>query len=129
MRSLVSHTFYERSHPTLEENPGGCLDLGDATYEETAAGVRCEGARWHEAPYTVLMEGARREGFRAVSLLGGPRAGAAARRPRTWADAAEAAVRGAPRFADALADGPASGGHADLRAGRASWGRWSRTRR
>ena len=23
VRSLVSHTFYERSHPTLEENPGG----------------------------------------------------------------------------------------------------------
>ena len=53
----MSHTFYERSHPTLEENPGGLLDLADATYVETPTGVRCEGARWVEAPYTVLMEG------------------------------------------------------------------------
>ena len=35
IRSLVSHTFYERSHPTQEENPGGLLDLADATYVET----------------------------------------------------------------------------------------------
>ncbi|HET9899752.1 MAG TPA: acyclic terpene utilization AtuA family protein, partial [Actinomycetes bacterium] len=55
VRSLVSHTFYERSHPTLEENPGGVLDLGDATYVETEHGVRCSGARWHERPYTVLV--------------------------------------------------------------------------
>ena len=70
VRSLVSHTFYERSHPTLEENPGGVLDLGDATYVETERGVRCSGARWHERLYTVLVEGARREGFRAISMLG-----------------------------------------------------------
>ena len=104
VRSLVSHTFYERSHPTQEENPGGLLDLADATYVETPTGIRCEGARWVEAPYTVLMEGARREGFRAVSLLG-VREPALLAQARSWADSAEAAVVNAPRFADAVRDG------------------------
>ena len=104
VRSLVSHTFYERSHPTLEENPGGCLDLGDATFEETAAGVRCEGARWLPRPYTVLLEGARRVGFRAITVLG-VREPSLLHQLRAWADAAEQAVRDAPRFADALAQG------------------------
>jgi hypothetical protein len=104
VRSLVSHTFYERSHPTLEDNPGGTLDLSAATYTETATGVRCEGAVWHPAPYTVLMEGARREGFRAVSLLG-VREPELLAQARGWADAAEAQVKAAPRFAQAFASG------------------------
>ncbi len=108
IRSLVSHTFYERAHPTLEENPGGALDLSAATYEELAidgrVAVRCEGARWIEAPYTVLMEGARREGFRAVTLLG-VREPELLAQARTWTDAAEVAVAAAPRFADAIAEG------------------------
>lgn len=104
VRSLVSHTFYERSHPTLEENPGGCLDLAAATYTETVDGVRCEGARWIERPYTVLVEGARREGYRAVSMLG-VREPALLAQVRAWADAAEDAVRTAPRFAVHVAAG------------------------
>lgn len=102
--SLVSHTFYERSHPTQEENPGGLLDLADATFVATATGIRCEGARWDPKPYTVLMEGARREGFRAVTLLG-VREPELLAQARSWADRAEAAVRDAPRFADAVATG------------------------
>ena len=44
-------------------------------------GVRCTGARWIERPYTVLLEGARHEGFRAISMLGVREPCAAARRP------------------------------------------------
>ncbi len=80
------------------------LDLGAATYTDTELGVRCEGARWHEAPYTVLMEGARREGFRAVSLLG-VREPALLAQARSWTDAAEAQLAAAPRFARAFAEG------------------------
>ena len=108
VRSLVSHTFYERAHPTLEENPGGTLDLGEATYADVVTdgvpGVRCEGARWHEAPYTLLLEGARREGFRAVSLLG-VREPALLEQARAWTDAAERSTLEAPRFAAAVAEG------------------------
>jgi hypothetical protein len=105
VRSLVSHTFYERAHPTLEENPGGVLDLSGATYVATPdGGVRCTGARWHERPYTVLLEGARHEGYRAVSLLG-VREPALLAQARAWTDAAERTLRESDRFAGAVADG------------------------
>jgi hypothetical protein len=105
VRSLVSHTFYERAHPTLEENPGGVLDLADARYAAVdGGGVRCEGARWHERPYTVLLEGARREGFRAISMLG-VREPALLAQARSWTDAAEQTLRTSDRFAGAVADG------------------------
>lgn len=104
VRSLVSHTFYERSHPTWEENPGGALDLSQATYSETELGIRCEGAQWHQAPYTLLMEGARRRGYRSVTLLG-VREPELLAQARAWTDAAEDAVRQAPRFAEAVASG------------------------
>jgi hypothetical protein len=104
VRSLVSHTFYERAHPTLEENPGGCLDLSRARYTETDQGVRCSGARWIERPYTVLLEGARHEGFRAISMLG-VREPALLAQAREWTDGAERALRGSDRFAGAIADG------------------------
>lgn len=105
VRSLVSHTFYERAHPTLEENPGGVLDLSAAGYEPTPDdGVRCSGARWHERPYTVLLEGATRTGFRAVTMLG-VREPALLAQARSWTDAAEETLRGSDRFAGAIADG------------------------
>ena len=103
-RSLVSHTFYERVHPTLEENPGGCLDLTDATYLETEQGVRCAGARWLDRSYTVLVEGARREGFRAISMLG-VREPSLLAQIRDWTDGAEQALRSSPRFAGHVASG------------------------
>ena len=117
VRSLVSHTFYERAHPSLEENPGGCLDLTAATYEPTGDGVWCAGAQWIERPYTVLVEGAHREGYRAISMLG-------VRDPRLlgqirdWARAAEEAVRGSPRFAEHVACRSLAGLDAHLRARR-----------
>jgi hypothetical protein len=104
VRGLVSHTFYERSHPTIEENPGGTLDLGDATYTETGLGVRCVGAKWIEAPYTVLMEGARREGFRAICALG-VREPSLLEQIREWTDSAERDLRAAARFTEALRSG------------------------
>lgn len=104
IRSLVSHTFYERSHPTLEPNPGGTLDLTQATYTETPLGIRCEGARWHDAPYTVLLEGARQVGHRAICFLG-VREPELLRQIRDWTNDAEFAVRAAPRFADDVREG------------------------
>lgn len=104
VRSLVSHTFYERAHPTLEENPGGCLDLSAARYEETDRGVRCTGAQWVERPYTVLLEGAKHEGFRAISMLG-VREPALLGQIRDWTDRAERTLRESDRFAGAIATG------------------------
>ena len=70
VKSLASHSFYERSDPTKEDNPGGTLDLGDCEYEVVADGVRVSGARWIDAPYTVLVEGAELAGYRSIVLMG-----------------------------------------------------------
>jgi hypothetical protein len=70
MKSLASHSFYERSDPTKEDNPGGTLDLGGCEYEIVEDGIRSRGAQWRDAPYTVLVEGAELAGYRSIVLMG-----------------------------------------------------------
>ena len=70
-RSIASHSMYERDNPFMEKNPGGYLDLTDATYREVpGSGVRSQGAIWVDTPYTVKLEGARREGYRTIAVFG-----------------------------------------------------------
>ena len=70
-RSIAGHSMYERDNPFRERNPGGYLDLTEAWYEQTAdGGVRSQGATWVDEPYTVKLEGARRNGYRTVSFFG-----------------------------------------------------------
>lgn len=68
--SLSAHSFYERANPWKEENPGGYLDLGNVSYESTELGVRCSGAKWVNEPYSVVIEGVKKLGERAISILG-----------------------------------------------------------
>lgn len=69
--SVVAHAFYERSSPHREENPGGALDITEARYEQyDEKTVRVKGSRWIPAPYTVKLEGAKRVGYRTISILG-----------------------------------------------------------
>jgi hypothetical protein len=98
VRSLIGHTLYERAHPTVEENPGGALDLGAATYEQLELGVRCEGAAWIPAPYTVLLEGASSQGFRAITMLG-VREPELLRQIRDWTGRIEEMIASSERFA------------------------------
>jgi hypothetical protein len=70
IRSIAAHCFYERSNPFQETNPGGVLDLTEVTYEQLDANsVRCEGARWVDAPYSVLIEGAKLLGYRTIAVM------------------------------------------------------------
>jgi hypothetical protein len=60
VRSVASHALYERSDPASEENPGGVLDISQATYEQVdERSVRCSGARWIPSEYFVKVEGVR----------------------------------------------------------------------
>jgi hypothetical protein len=69
--SVAAHAFYERPDPTRELNPGGALDLSGAKYEPyDERTVKVSGSRWIPAPYTIKIEGARRVGFRTISILG-----------------------------------------------------------
>ena len=70
-RSIASHSMYERDNPFMEKNPGGYLDLTHADYTEVpGSGVRSQGAIWVDTPYTIKLEGARREGYRTIAVFG-----------------------------------------------------------
>ncbi len=69
--SVAAHGFYERPDPLCEPNPGGALDLSGAKYEAfDERTVKVSGSRWIPAPYTVKIEGARKVGFRTISVCG-----------------------------------------------------------
>lgn len=71
VRNLAAHSFYERPNPFREENPGGYLDLEEATYEQLdKMSVRVQGAKWGDTPYTVKLEGAASMGYRAINVAG-----------------------------------------------------------
>lgn len=67
--TVSAHMLYENSNPHILYEPGGYLDVADATYRAVdAASVRVEGAKWVPGPYTVKLEGARIAGYQTVSL-------------------------------------------------------------
>ena len=64
IRSVATHSFYERENPAEERNPGGVLDLSNAHYEQVdERSVRCSGAIWRPEPYTVKIEGVKSLGY------------------------------------------------------------------
>ena len=70
--SVAAHTLYEKTNPYVLPGPGGSLDLTGTRFEqETERTVRVSGSRFIPSPrYTVKLEGARRIGFRTVSIAG-----------------------------------------------------------
>lgn len=70
--SVTGHAFYERSDPSKEANPGGALDISEASYTQLDYDtVRVQGARWIEAEeYTVKLEGVTQTGYRSICIAG-----------------------------------------------------------
>jgi hypothetical protein len=69
--SIAAHTLYEKSDPMRLPGPGGVLDLAQTTFEQVDANsVRVAGSRHFATPYALKLEGARRVGFRTVSIAG-----------------------------------------------------------
>ncbi|MCU9848075.1 DUF1446 domain-containing protein [Defluviimonas sp. WL0024] len=67
--TVSAHMLYENSDPFLLYEPGGVLDVTDATYAALDdRRVRVEGSVWRPGPYTVKLEGARIAGYQTVSL-------------------------------------------------------------
>lgn len=68
--TVSAHMLYENSDPFILYEPGGYLDVTDATYaalDDTR--VRVTGSKWVPADrYTVKLEGARPAGFQCVLL-------------------------------------------------------------
>ncbi|MCL2663488.1 MAG: DUF1446 domain-containing protein [Oscillospiraceae bacterium] len=70
--SVAAHTLYEKTDPCILPGPGGHLDLTKTRFEqETDNIVRVSGSRFIPSPtYTVKLEGARKIGYRTVSIAG-----------------------------------------------------------
>lgn len=70
--SVAAHSLYEKADPYLMHFPGGAIDLRATTFEQlTPRAVRVRGTRFLKAdPYTLKLEGARRVGYRTISIAG-----------------------------------------------------------
>ncbi len=68
--TVLAHMLYENSDPFILHEPGGHLDVTDASYtalDDTR--VRVEGSEWHAArDYTVKLEGARITGYQTLLM-------------------------------------------------------------
>ena len=70
--SVAAHSLYEKSDPYLMHFPAGAIDLRETTFEQlTPRAVRVRGTRFIKAEqYTLKLEGARRVGYRTISIAG-----------------------------------------------------------
>ena len=69
--TVSAHMLYENSDPYILHEPGGHLDVREATYTALdQRRVRVEGSKWVPAKsYTVKLEGARISGYQVVTLV------------------------------------------------------------
>jgi hypothetical protein len=70
--SVAAHTLYEKTNPYVLPGPGGALDLTGTTFEQTGErAVTVRGSRFAPTErYALKLEGAKRIGFRTVSIAG-----------------------------------------------------------
>ena len=71
-QSVAAHTLYEKTNPYILPGPGGMLDLRETKFEQdTDRVVKVTGTKFIPAEkYTVKLEGAKRIGYRTVSIAG-----------------------------------------------------------
>lgn len=71
VEAVAAHSMYERESHMQVELPGGILDKrGSGLSQETDSVVKVWGTKFIKKPYTVLLEGAGRVGWRTIAVLG-----------------------------------------------------------
>jgi hypothetical protein len=69
--TVSAHMLYENSDPFRLAEPGGVLDVTDASYAAVdERRVRVTGSRWETKPYTMKLEGAGGGPFQTIMLVG-----------------------------------------------------------
>jgi len=70
--SVAAHTLYEKTDPCILPGPGGHLDLTETKFEqETENTVKVRGSKFIPSEvYSLKLEGARKIGYRTVSIAG-----------------------------------------------------------
>jgi hypothetical protein len=71
-QSAAAHSLYERSSIFSSAQPGGTLDTSQTQFQQIdPMTTRVTGTKFvKQDPYTVLLEGASRVGYRSVTILG-----------------------------------------------------------
>jgi hypothetical protein len=71
-QSAAAHTLYEKSDPYCLPGPGGKLNLENCVFAERGDGsVEVRGSRFEATiPYCIKLEGARKVGYRTISVAG-----------------------------------------------------------
>jgi len=70
--STAAHSLYEKSNPYALPGPGGILNLEKVSFTEIESGcVEVRGSQFiPDAVHRIKLEGARRVGFRTISMAG-----------------------------------------------------------
>ena len=69
--TVYSHMLYENSDPFILHEPGGYLDVRQASYEAVDERVvRVTGSKFVPQPYTMKLEGASGGGYQTMMLVG-----------------------------------------------------------
>ena len=69
--SAAAHTLYEKSNPYILPGPGGVLNLERCEFTNVNDGeVYVTGSRFEATPYQLKLEGARRVGYRCITIAG-----------------------------------------------------------
>ncbi|ADO77974.1 acyclic terpene utilization AtuA family protein [Halanaerobium praevalens] len=70
--SVAAHTLYEKANPFKLHGPGGVIDLTNSKFEQLdERRVKVSGSKFVEdQAYTVKLEGAKKVGYRTVSIAG-----------------------------------------------------------
>jgi hypothetical protein len=67
--SVSVQALHENASPIIRYEPGGVLDTSACVLEAMSdRRVRISGMKWTEAPYTIKLEAAERNGFSAITL-------------------------------------------------------------
>jgi hypothetical protein len=68
-QSVAAHSLYENSDPFRIVEPGGVVDLSEATYEAIDdRTVRVSGSRYEPTKHTIKLEGAEFLGYQSVII-------------------------------------------------------------
>lgn len=69
--SVAAHMVYENSDPFILKEPGGCLNVTEATYKKiNNQAVRVRGSKWiSDQSYTIKLEGAHIAGYQNLSMV------------------------------------------------------------
>jgi hypothetical protein len=71
VHSVSAHMLYENADPNRLVEPGGVLDVSNASYQATDdRAVRVSGSRWEPTPYTVKLEGAGAGAYQTIMMIG-----------------------------------------------------------